>query len=77
MSGTECPEPLPADRLLHPKPLIEENSYENARLYCEVGESEKGIAEAREQQFLIPELVPAPANCLSLGNNARSLHGQR
>ena len=35
----------------------EENSYENARLYCEVGESEKGIAEAREQQYLIPELV--------------------
>ena len=57
MSGRECPEPLPADRRLHPKPLIEENSYENARLYCEVGESEKGIAEAREQQFLIPELV--------------------
>ena len=55
----------------------EENSYENARFYCEVGESEKGIAEAREQQFLIPELVPASANCLSLGNNAMSLHGQR
>lgn len=28
-----------------------------AILYCEVGESEKGIAEAREQQTLIPELV--------------------
>ena len=28
-----------------------------ARLYCEVGEYEKGIAEAREQQTLIPELV--------------------
>ena len=28
-----------------------------AILYCEVGEYEKGIAEAREQQFLIPELV--------------------
>ena len=28
-----------------------------ARLYCEVGEYEKGIAEAREQQALIPELV--------------------
>ena len=55
----------------------EENSYENARLYCEVGESEKGIAEAREQQFLIPELVPASANCRLMGNNAMSLHGQR
>ena len=28
-----------------------------AILYCEVGEYEKGIAEAREQQALIPELV--------------------
>ena len=28
-----------------------------ARLYCEVGEYEKGIAEAREQQALIPKLV--------------------
>ena len=28
-----------------------------ARLYCEVDEYEKGIAEAREQQALIPELV--------------------
>ena len=28
-----------------------------AILYCEVGEYEKGIAEAREQQSLIPELV--------------------
>ena len=28
-----------------------------ARLYCEVEEYEKGIAEAREQQALIPELV--------------------
>ena len=28
-----------------------------ARLYCEIGEYEKGIAEAREQQALIPELV--------------------
>lgn len=28
-----------------------------ARLYCEIGEYEKGIAEAREQQALMPELV--------------------
>ena len=51
------PRTLARRQAASPQTAHEENSYENARLYCEVGEYEKGIAEAREQQFLIPELV--------------------
>ena len=57
VSWDRVPRTLARRQAASPQTAHEENVYENARLYCKVGESEKGIAEAKEQQTLIPGLV--------------------